>query len=70
MKTVQGDLMLIFGKLSEYGINFVANLILLAKQMLLVSRNMSLLENKAALLCVTMRKRARALLAAILCITF
>ena len=62
--------MLIFGKLSEYGINFVANLILLAKQMLLVSRNMSLLENKAALLCVTMRKRARALLAAILCITF
>ena len=62
--------MLIFGKLSEYGINFVANLILLAKQMLLVSRNTNLLENKAALLCVTMRKRARALLAAILCITF
>ena len=47
-----------------------SNSVVLAKIMLLVLYKMVFIQNGAALLCVTMRERARVFAATIYCITF
>ena len=64
-KTVQRNLTFILNVLSESGIHFTQLSIVLAKKMLLLSHKMVHIKNEAALLCVTMRERARAFAATI-----
>ena len=69
-KTFQGDLTFILNVLSVSSIHFAYFSRVLVETMLLVSHKIVFIENEAALLCVTMRKRAKEFAATIQCITF